>query len=410
MIEMLRRNESCPQESGCDGLAHHVNLPTEFNLKYLEIRDCSYGNAVQDSSVSFVRKQANQIQYLKVYDLLAMKEILDRNDDQCFKFPGLKELTITLLPRYEEADKKVLINMVRLSPNLKIILVEDGDIFDIIPEEHFGLVGNLNLDLELLDRHRKLLERFLQHNAKLRRLTIDLYFPPTFNILQRHIIQLFQSSSESLQELKIDYTSSSNITDLLSRFRFQNLSKFSCLLHYSRKRTTAILWKFLQLINEIMPKLEEFGLGLVLDRNSGPVISHEGLDFTPSKAQKLKLKLSGGSWRLVEIKGAFPHVTSLEMDLYDFGPLPCGEIWEMWPKLEELKISGSQITLTRNYDADFCGIHEEEASQLRKMDENYIRAVHLVPIRPSLLTMKRKYLNENPSRGSLCCRMNIIRV
>ena len=55
-------------------------------------------------------------------------------------------------------------------------------------------------------------------------------------------------------------------------------------------------------------------------------------------------------------------------------------------------MKGEDVTLTKNYDADFCGIHEEEAVELREMDEEYLRTVQIVSIPPALLTMKRKCL------------------
>ena len=42
----------------------------------------------------------------------------------------------------------------------------------------------------------------------------------------------------------------------------------------------------------------------------------------------------------------------------------------------------------RNYDGDILGIPEEEAQLLRRQDDEYLRSVHIVPIRPSLLTMQ----------------------
>ena len=56
-----------------------------------------------------------------------------------------------------------------------------------------------------------------------------------------------------------------------------------------------------------------------------------------------------------------------------------------------MKIDGNECILTRNYDADFCGISEEEAEVLRGMDEEYLENVQIVPIRPSLLTMSSEY-------------------
>ena len=41
----------------------------------------------------------------------------------------------------------------------------------------------------------------------------------------------------------------------------------------------------------------------------------------------------------------------------------------------------------RNFDAEFCGIHQEEVELLWNMGEEYLRNVNIVPIRPCVSTM-----------------------
>ena len=93
---------------------------------------------------------------------------------------------------------------------------------------------------------------------------------------------------------------------------------------------------------------------------------------------------------MLEIATVFPHLTSLELKLNKSERLACREFWELWPNLEDLKVKGDQLTLVQNYDADFCGIHQEEVELLREMDEGSLGSVQTVPIRPSLLTMRSK--------------------
>ena len=66
-------------------------------------------------------------------------------------------------------------------------------------------------------------------------------------------------------------------------------------------------------------------------------------------------------------------MTSLELVIRYFDYLPCAKLWECWQNVDELEISGEFITLTKNYDAKFCGISEEEAEVLRGMNEEYLR-------------------------------------
>ena len=68
-------------------------------------------------------------------------------------------------------------------------------------------------------------------------------------------------------------------------------------------------------------------------------------------------------------------------------PLSFAQIWDLWPKLEIVKIKAGRVHLYGYYDADFCGIHEEEANHLREQEDQFLRLVHIVPIKPCLTTM-----------------------
>ena len=71
--------------------------------------------------------------------------------------------------------------------------------------------------------------------------------------------------------------------------------------------------------------------------------------------------------------------------------MPCDELWELWPKLEELKVHVRACTEIQNYDTQFCGISEEEAEELRGVNEEHLRNVQIVPIQPSVMTMRSEY-------------------
>ena len=150
------------------------------------------------------------------------------------------------------------------------------------------------------------------------------------------------------------------------------------------------MWEVVTSLGKVMPNMKEFDLTLGFDWKNFSLNCEGRDDFTISSVRKLRLKY--GTLSMPEIKAIFPHVTSLTFEFNISEPLNFGEIWELWPDLEELEIFGKNPTPTRNLDADFCGIHEEEAEALRKMDEDYLRKVQIVPIRVSLLTMRRKSL------------------
>ena len=111
-----------------------------------------------------------------------------------------------------------------------------------------------------------------------------------------------------------------------------------------------------------------------------------------SSVRKLSLQLQVGTINMSSIKTVFPNVTSLgiimqDTDVTEAHLPPFQEIWELWPNLAEFSFEGKTNFLERNCDADFCGINEQEVELLRRMDEEYLKAVHIVPIRPCPLTM-----------------------
>ena len=131
--------------------------------------------------------------------------------------------------------------------------------------------------------------------------------------------------------------------------------------------------------------------------------------YTSITVSKLKIEFDYQEISLRQLQGLFPKISDLTFDLRDraiderdFGLLE--QVWECWPRLEKLNFGYSEwaqslmheevTPLGRNCDAAFLGIHEEEAVLLRRQDEEYLRDVHIVPLRPSLLTM--------PSKRSSC--------
>ena len=100
---------------------------------------------------------------------------------------------------------------------------------------------------------------------------------------------------------------------------------------------------------------------------------------------------------IAAIRAKFPLVTSLNLKMSNcwlecMDPRALCQMWGLWPTLEKLELTGYVKATTRCFDADFCGIHEDEAQMLREMSEEYLDAVHIVPFKPSVCTMPSKLL------------------
>ena len=112
---------------------------------------------------------------------------------------------------------------------------------------------------------------------------------------------------------------------------------------------------------------------------------------TGSNARRLHLHLSRSKTDLSPLKRLTPNILSFQLSIsddYRDTELPrFPQIWELWPKLEQVNVRWRYVHLDRYYDADFCGIHEEEAKYLRQKGDKFLRSVHIVPIKPCLATM-----------------------
>ena len=102
------------------------------------------------------------------------------------------------------------------------------------------------------------------------------------------------------------------------------------------------------------------------------------------------------NWTLItleDLNSIFSHVSNrLIITRFSFAfantiPIPYEELWAYWPEVQALELIED---LRGNYDTEFLGIYSEEVQILREMDEEFLEQLHLVPIRPSVLTRSGK--------------------
>ena len=96
-----------------------------------------------------------------------------------------------------------------------------------------------------------------------------------------------------------------------------------------------------------------------------------------------------------ELATLFPNLRSL--CLCDSNNFTKGDafrhIWRWLPSLEKLDMSiALEIDLfpNSNFDAEFCGLYEEEAAYLREKDDTYLKTVNIVPPFPPINYMRGK--------------------
>ena len=203
--------------------------------------------------------------------------------------------------------------------------------------------------------------------------------------------QLLQSCTGSLEEL---YDQGFCVQTLqLSPVPLRNLSFLALIINHPPGLEN--LWNSLASIDgdKMMPTLKTMMVRVNVRCQRWPPDYPGACDVRYSYNSVRQLQIDFASCKMVnmlEIKTVFPHVTSLRFWLNQSECIPLRELWELWPNLEKLNIHGNDLTLTHNYDADFCGITEERAKELREMDEDRLRTVQVETICPSLLTMRSK--------------------
>ena len=80
------------------------------------------------------------------------------------------------------------------------------------------------------------------------------------------------------------------------------------------------------------------------------------------------------------------------------------DLWAAWPELEIVDVRESENALGMNFDSQFLGIHPEEVECLRKLDDESLGKMNIVPVQPSILTMSRT------SHKSHVAQVNIVAV
>ena len=188
-----------------------------------------------------------------------MVKVLITKESQ--SFIKLQELTVANIvqwdhPRMLQEFMKIIIAK---SPNLKKIFFQNGENF-CIPLENIGLVGNLYVHLQDFYGDQRRVERILEKQSKLRRLTLTSLWggfgPRHFHVMDKAkgygivwevmhdlLIKLLQLCEESLEELL--------------RSSLKKLSKLT--LKMGTEDEAEDMWKSLASIasQKMMPKLSE---------------------------------------------------------------------------------------------------------------------------------------------------------
>ena len=375
-----------------------------LKVKYLEI--CADGRRVDCPAhkpvFTFIRHASSKLRRIKIVTVFQLEPLFRHWQPH---FPTLEEITISSTTNgYVQKEKEMLKRLLDGAPKLKRIKYADLCTLEIIPEEKLGLLEHMVVQFKDNSLEAdNIVWKIAERKPALRILT--LCTPPN-NLFSRFIKLLKQLYQGCHHSLKIIIVSSSAALGQLSVLSLPNLSKMA--FQNESDGSLEECWKAISSIDycEKMPRLEDVTISFnVDDRRMGPIEWPKGNETSSDlrscpTVRKLKLDLDVDKINMSQIKIVFPNVLLLKFNvqdgsLYDSDDLPSlAEIWEVYPFLQELKIKGTGNKLKFNYDSQFCGIFDEEVELLREKEEEYLKAVHIVPIRPSVLTMPSKHLKS----------------
>ena len=367
-------------------------LPAEMKLKILYIDSLSYSDCLIHKPLqNMVHHNASNVRRMTVDGSVLVESVLDERPPN---FSRLEEVKV--LPKGcwdAEVQKQIFARLFELAPNLKGVSLRH-DALRLIPEEMYGLLRTLCIHWPRRkgsEQEVEMFKKITETKPELKKLSV--YKPTRFDkcltAFEDLLTSLLRTSRQGLEAVTTNCLPFLSI--LLTR-PLINLVRLNAGTEEGRRIDE--FWGILSTANiqQLAPKLCEVQIDL------------RYLDFTDGLGQwpknhaiyecrnvrKLTVSVEHVDLDATALKCVFPNVCWLKLDIDKAKSLPCQALWELWPQLEHIEVCGEGNTLTHNYDAEFCGIHDEEAELLRKMDNKYLRRVHIVPIRPSVVTMRGK--------------------
>ena len=370
------------------------NLKSQLKLLHLDIdlHSSWYHCRVHKPMNVLLRDNSDQLRSLKLEGIMTLEKAgWDPN------FPHLKFLSIssgTLGGRGALVGMKLDIvrRVLDSAPNLNRLVAKDLDTLRTVPENKYKLLEEIEFTCTL-EGDAILYDKIMAAKPRLKTLRI---FPLFSSDRQSDQQQSFDATLEKLLQTYHQSLRTVSIVGAyegfgrLSHPSLVNLSKFRMEpLHEVKKAEFYNTLSAIDYANQ-MPRLEEAEFVPPVAEwrpgNGDAVVQGCG-----STVRKLTLTINSAASNLPFFARTFPNISCLKIICTLLaGGIPFSEIWELWPRLEELEVSGDCLILRDSYDAEFCGIHPEEAKILREKDDEYLKTVNIVPIRPSILTMKSK--------------------
>ena len=221
------------------------------------------------------------------------------------------------------------------------------------------------------------------------------------------LISIISSHSETLRELKID--SWTIYCSVLANHFPQVLKNVENLTFEIYQGADPGIARYLLKLPlaQIFPNVKSVKFSASGSQQRYMEIENDGMLPWPA-VKEVKFEDLVCSDRMVEEIGLlFPNLCCLEISFLDEdsaspSSFPFRKIWSTLPFLEKLTVRGKLAKVEQNFDAEFCGIHPEEAADLQTKDDEFLKAVNIVPPFPPITHMKSECTIRILMRPSCC--------
>ena len=301
---------------------------------------------------------------------------------------ALKALRLSFAFSDPPLERKILKAFCTKAPNLKRLQAPvDHESLPMLPVSLHKSIVEFELN-EITDENmERLLLSFSEHEPALRHLYMAV-IPATaqfFKGFKLSCRQLIKSSQSTLESLCVE---------ILDEPSF--LAVFKNLFKDPMKTVKSLRFNIGESV-EWFPIVDDFDFRLfpcvehirIFDYIEYSPVGRDYIAFPhPSPALSvtgLHLELVLAEIEVAYFQRIFPNVTKLHYECQWVGS-PFGQIWAHWPDLEELVIN-MDSEWSANYDAEMCGIFQEEVDFLREQSMEYLQTVHIVPVQPALTHM-----------------------
>ena len=374
------------------------NVIGGFKLKYLEIGvgvnlHCACRNLI----VNVLREKSCDVKTLKISSGDYVLQSL-RNWGWLPAFPLLEELDIGRVGIFAtptEADKRMLGWLLKDASHVKSVRVGSClESLGILPDEMITRV-KLNGVLNIAARSTREFN-LLRRSVCAAELGLDvirickpmLYFFDDWSPFDGNRLLQYNSAIEQIIQMsykcvrKIVISSDFNLGGV-SHPPLRRLSSFHVEVNGERSVWNVIVGIDYQ---SKMPVLKKVKLRVCTnyEPQCGDVL-HPAITV-----RILKLYSGYTTSTIWPLSVLFPNISVLHFRMMVNDNL-VRDVFQHWCHLVELNLWMDWEGMPkRNYDSEFCGISEEEAEMLRHQDTVYLLNVHIVPIRPCLVTMLSK--------------------